>query len=52
VYLSGERDNNAAWTLDAGTLRITSQAFPLDRFAGHLTESKLITSGTIWRRTN
>jgi hypothetical protein len=36
VYLSGERDDNAAWTLDGGTLRITSQAFPLDRFTGHL----------------
>ena len=24
VYLSGERDYNAAWTLDGGTLRITS----------------------------
>jgi hypothetical protein len=35
-YLSGERDDNAAWTLDGGTLRITSQAFPLDRFTGHL----------------
>jgi hypothetical protein len=31
VYLSGERDDNAAWTLDGGTLRITPQAFPLDR---------------------
>jgi hypothetical protein len=27
VYLSGERDDNAAWTLDGGILRITSQAF-------------------------
>jgi len=41
VYLSGERDNNAAWTLDDGTLRITSQAFPLDRFTGHLTNDRV-----------
>jgi len=39
VYLSGERDNNAAWTLDGGTLRITSQTFPLDRFTGHCSTS-------------
>ena len=41
LYLSGERDNNATWTLDGGTLRITSQAFPLDRFAGHLTDDRI-----------
>jgi hypothetical protein len=41
VYLSGERDNNATWTLDDGTLTITSQAFPLDRFTGHLTNDRI-----------
>jgi hypothetical protein len=41
LYLSGERDNNATWTLDGGTLRITSQAFPLDRFTGHLTNDRI-----------
>ena len=41
VYLSGERDENAAWTLDSGTLRITSQTFPLDRFTGHLTNDRV-----------
>jgi hypothetical protein len=41
VYLSGERDDNAAWTLDEGTLRITSQAFPLDRFAGQLINDRV-----------
>jgi hypothetical protein len=41
MYLSGERDDNAAWTLDDGTLRITSQAFPLDRFAGQLINDRL-----------
>ena len=47
VYLSGERDDNAAWTLDGGTLRITSQAFPLDRFTGHLTND-LIEADYVW----
>ena len=41
VYLSGERDDNAAWTLDDGTLKITSQAFPLDRFSGRLTNDRV-----------
>ena len=41
VYLSGERDDNAAWTLEGGTLRITSQTFPLDRFTGHLTNDRV-----------
>ena len=47
VYLSGERDDNAAWTLDDGTLKITSQAFPLDRFTGHLTND-LIEADYVW----
>ena len=47
VYLSGERDDNATWTLDGGTLRITSQAFPLDRFTGHLTND-LIEADYVW----
>ena len=41
MYVSGERDDNATWTLDGGTLRITSQAFPLDRFDGHLTDDRI-----------
>ena len=36
VYLSGERDDNAAWTWDGSILTITSSTFPLDRFTGHL----------------
>jgi hypothetical protein len=35
VYVSGERDDNAVWTFDGNTLRITSATFPLDRFTGH-----------------
>jgi hypothetical protein len=41
MYLSGERDDNAAWTLDDGTLRITSQAFPLDHFTGQLINDRV-----------
>ncbi len=37
AYLSGERDDNAAWTWDGSTLTITSPTFPLDQFAGRLT---------------
>jgi hypothetical protein len=41
MYLSGERDDNAAWTLDDGTLTITSPAFPLDRFTGRLINDRV-----------
>jgi hypothetical protein len=41
VYLSGERDDNAAWAFDGGMLRITSQVFPLDRFTGRLIDDRL-----------
>lgn len=41
VYRSGEHDDNAAWTWDTGTLRITSATFPLDRFAGRLVTDRL-----------
>jgi hypothetical protein len=41
VYVSGERDENAVWTFDGGTLRITSATFPLDRFTGHLKDDRV-----------
>jgi hypothetical protein len=41
VYVSGERDENAAWTWDGSTLRITSATFPLDRFSGHLANDRV-----------
>jgi hypothetical protein len=41
TYLSGERDDNAVWTWDGGTLRITSATFPLDRFTGHLANDRV-----------
>jgi hypothetical protein len=46
-YVSGERDDNAVWTWDGSTLRITSATFPLDRFTGHRVEP--ITASTSWR---
>jgi hypothetical protein len=41
AYLSGERDDNAAWTWDGSTLRITSRTFPLDSFTGHLMNDRV-----------
>jgi hypothetical protein len=41
IYLSGERDESAAWTWDGRTLKITSRTFPLDSFDGHLTEDRV-----------
>ena len=38
-YMTGERDENAAWTWDGSTLTITSPTFDLDRFAGRLTNN-------------
>jgi hypothetical protein len=36
AYLTGEQDDKAAWTWDGRTLTITSPAFDLDHFTGHL----------------
>ena len=36
VYLSGERDDYAAWTWEDGILKIVSQDYPLDSFSGRL----------------
>lgn len=41
VYMTGERDDNAAWTWDGGTLTITSKTFDLDRFTGRLANNRL-----------
>ena len=38
-YLSGERDDYAAWTWEDGTLRIISQDYPLDNFSGRMTNN-------------
>ena len=38
---AGLSDDNAVWTWDGSTLRITSATFPLDRFTGHLTNDRV-----------
>jgi hypothetical protein len=40
-YLTGERDYNAEWQLDDGTLTITSAAFPMDSFEGEIAGDKI-----------
>ena len=36
VYMTGEEDENAAWTWDGSTLKITSKMFDLDMFSARL----------------
>ena len=41
AYMTGEEDQNAAWTWDGNTLKITSKSFDLDVFTGRVTEDRL-----------
>ena len=41
AYVSGERDDDATWSWDGTTLTIVSAAFPMDSFAGHLTNDRV-----------
>lgn len=41
AYMTGEQEDNAAWTWDGSILRITSKNFDLDTFAGHLANDQL-----------
>jgi hypothetical protein len=41
AYLSGEHEDNAAWTWDGSTLKITSPTFDLDSFTGHVANHRL-----------
>jgi hypothetical protein len=36
AYMTGETDENAAWTWDGNTLTITSRIFDLDKFTGRV----------------
>ena len=36
AYMTGEQDENAAWTWDGSMLKITSRSFDLDNFTGRL----------------
>ena len=41
VYMTGEEDENAAWTWDGSTLKITSRLFDLDTFSGRLVNARI-----------
>ena len=41
AYLSGERDDYAAWDWDGVTLEIISEDFPLDSFSGRVTGDQM-----------
>ena len=41
AYMSGERDDEAAWTWDGTTLKIISATFPMDSFTAHLANDRL-----------
>ena len=36
AYMTGEQDENAAWTWDGSMLKITSRSFDLDNFTGRV----------------
>jgi hypothetical protein len=41
LYASGESADDAAWSWDGSTLRISAPNFPLDRFTGGLTNDRI-----------
>jgi hypothetical protein len=41
AYMTGEQEDNAAWTWDGSTLKITSKSFDLDTFVGRLASDQL-----------
>ena len=41
AYMTGEQDDNAAWTWDGSTLTITSRIFDLDKFTGRLVNDRI-----------
>ena len=41
AYMTGEQDDNAAWTWDGTTLAITSRIFDLDKFTGRLVNDRI-----------
>lgn len=48
AYLSGEREENAAWTWDGSTLKITSPMFPEDEFTGRLASADRVEADYAW----
>jgi hypothetical protein len=41
AYMTGEQDENAAWTWEGGMLKIASRSFDLDNFTGRLTNDHI-----------
>jgi hypothetical protein len=41
AYMTGEEDQNAVWTWDGSTLKITSRSFDLDNFAGRVAADRI-----------
>lgn len=48
AYLSGEREENAAWTWDGSTLKVTSPMFPQDEFTGHVASADRVEADYVW----
>ena len=48
AYLSGEREENAAWTWDGSALKITSPMFPEDEFTGRLVSDDRVEADYVW----
>ena len=48
AYLSGEREENAAWTWDGSTLKVTSPMFPQDEFTGHVAAADRVEADYVW----
>lgn len=51
AYMTGETDENAAWTWDGSTLTITSRVFDLDQFAGRVVNSG-IEADYVWHNND
>lgn len=48
AYLSGEREENAAWIWDGSTLKVTSPMFPQDEFTAHVTSVDRVEADYVW----
>jgi len=48
AYLSGEREENAAWAWDGSTLKVTSPMFPEDEFTAHVASDDRVEADYVW----
>ncbi len=51
VYISGEKDDDAAWAWDGRVLTITSPAFPKDSFSARLMNDQ-VQADYVWHDTD